>query len=461
MNYGEYQEEAARALNDLLLNETTLTSGEWPVALECRRQVVAVIRERLTFLGAQAIPAARNNPPRVVNVVLHPLDQLARVVDGLPRGQADPRAPTDLLPGPPAPLAENRADKWRCVARNLTLANHELVSSDDQSWTVHPSALWHLTGDAASLVEAVLVLDQGLADSGALPVMQRKSMTAERLIIGDVARMAAWFGTDKAADLACVSPLSTLGLDDGPPIQLVRRPDDFVAAQRALAAFLRPRRNDPDTTARAGLKVGRVVAVAQTRLARTFAGWAERQPDGHHLAEQFRDRIDRYQRLHRASVRLVQAGPVRSQHALAQQTELMTQLRRFPEASMSRAGLVALNAASHEVAVSLGRALRRETLQRKNILVLTQQEDDATLPKPRLMSNTRHPFYVASQALAHDPAPTEAPAGQAVDIERQRLRSTLNLRQPGSPTTSPPMPAGRSYGPRARRSTASNVPPER
>ena len=58
MTYGAHQEQAAQALNDLVLSNDPCQGEDVEPVLECRRHVVAAARERLTLLaGSWARPA--------------------------------------------------------------------------------------------------------------------------------------------------------------------------------------------------------------------------------------------------------------------------------------------------------------------------------------------------------------------------------------------------------------------
>lgn len=374
----------------------------------------------------------RSRAPTVLTVASRPLQELGAVLDALPRTSAGNVTPSDLLPGPPAHLATTVNERWRCAARNMTLANHELSAATNQPWVTSNAALWHLAGDVAAIVEALVVLDQRLADHGVLPRVTANARTTQRLVAGDVSRLARWSGTDRAADLSYASPLSQLGLYDGPRIHVVHRPEDLAAAQRTLAALLRFRNGEPRP--RAGLRAARVISVAQIRLGKAFADWADRSEESGTLAREFRDRIPAYKALHRSTVRLVEVHPIRSPLILAQQSEMLTQLRRFQPHSPTRDVLVDLNDATHAVSVSLGRSLRREGMHRKNLLVL--QEDGIDLPRPRPITNTREPFHVACKELADDPQPAVAVQDRRAGAQRERLRSTLD-QQPAA--SSPPL----------------------
>jgi hypothetical protein len=428
MTYGAHQEQAAQALNDLVLSNDPCQGENVEPVLECRRHVVAAARERLTLLaGPWSPPRARG--PTVHTVASWPLQELRAVLDGLPQTAAGEIAPSDLLPGPPADVARTVSDRWRCAARNMTLANHELSAAARRPWVSSNATLWHLAGDLAAIVEAVVILDQRLADVDLLPRFSATAHTSQRLVTGDIARLARWFGDDRAADLSYASPLSQLGLYDGPRIHMVHRPEDLATAQRTLAALLRYRNGD--SRPRAGLLAARAVSVAQIRLADAFAGWAEQSEGGHTLAGEFQRRIPAYKALHRSTLRLVEVHPVRSPLILAQQSEMLTQLRRFASPALPSDVLVDLNEATHDVSVSLGRTLRREGMHQKNLLVL--QEHGLELPRPRPITNTREPFHVACKGLADDPRPACAPDERSTGAQRERLRATLDRQPPASP----------------------------
>lgn len=431
MTYGVHQEQAAHAFNDLVQSGDPYERDAAGTVLECRHHVVAAARERLMFLAGSWEPP-RPRAPTVLTVASRPLQELGAVLDALPPTSAGNVAPSDLLPGPPAHLAVTANDRWRCAARNMTLANHELSAAAQQPWVSSNAALWHLAGDVAAIVEALVVLDERLAYDGVLPRATANARTTQRLVAGDVSRLARWFGTDRAADLSYASPLLRLGLYDGPRIHMVHRPEDLAEAQRTLAALLR--RRNGEQRPRAGLRAARVISVGQIRLANAFAGWADHSEESGTLAKEFRDRIPAYKALHRSTVRLVEVYPIRSPLILAQQSEMLTQLRRFQPHSPSRDLLVDLNDAAHAVSVSLGRTLRREGIHRRNFLVL--QEHGIDLPRPRAITNTREPFHVACKELADDSQPAVAPHDRTAGAQRERLRSTLDRQAAAS---SPPL----------------------
>ena len=180
---------------------------------------------------------------------------------------------------------------------------------------------------------------------------------------------------------------------------------------------------------RSGVRTARIVATGQIKLAGIFSAWAEGRPGGTDIAQEFRRRIPHLHALFRSTVRLVEAVPIRSPLVEAQQSEMLIALRKLRRAAPSLDPLVDLNDATHQVTTNLGRALRREGMHRKNILVLEQA--GRGLPRPQPITSSRDPFQVACRALADDPEPVVLDRW-SVPIHRDELRSTLD-RQPTSP----------------------------
>jgi hypothetical protein len=426
VTYATHQEAASRALRRMLSADPSDLDGDGDVVLQCREHVIAALTERLNHLGG----VTSESGPKVVRIDSlgrQPLVHLAGLLAALDRTGPGPTAPSDLLPGPSAEHAHSPTDLWRCVARELMLGNHELTAAAKQPWTHKPEAGWYVLADTASSIEALVVLDHKLGEVGLLPVAPSDRVLARRLVAGDVARMAGWFGTDDSADLATQSINASLGLGGGPRVHMVRRVAGFAAAQRALAGFLRPTLVQYETGSageRPGLLAARALAVGQIRLAEASARWAGAYGGaGAVLAEGFRARIPAYRDLHQSTLRLVEVEPRRSPLVLAQQSEMVMQLRAVRPERLTRRGLVDLSEATHEVAITLGSALRREGMQRKNILTLESR--GMGLPEPRPITNRHRGFHAACSRLASDPAPTITAASWGAPVERERLRAAL------------------------------------
>ena len=340
------------------------------------------------------------------------------------------------------------------MARGLLLGTAELTRADHQPWTHQPAAGWHLVGDTASTLEALLVLDDRLTAAGHLPhdpdPDRRRDPMAQRLVVTQAARLAHWFGTDPAADLATSSIRHELGVGGHPPVTLVRQAGDFAAAQRTLAALLQGQAEllRPGSDQRPGLLAARALATGQIRLATAFATAADRANE-HALAEQFRTRIPAWRTLHVSTTRLAEVQKRRSPLLLAQQSEMVIALRSPTADRLTAADLRDLNRATHELTVTLGRALRHEALETHNIVALDSEH--IGLPRPEPMTSTGWAFTAACQRLADEPAPRDPE--HLVDAPRQReqLRRTLEETVIGKPPplrgmqpsfTSGPMPPG-------------------
>jgi hypothetical protein len=331
----------------------------------------------------------------------HPLHVLAGVLGTLPAVEPGAQTPSELLTQHSGDGETPALVLWRTVARHLTLGNHDLRASADQTWR-NPKAEWYLIGDLAITIEAFVLLEQLSSRSANT---RRDSATAleNRLAAGTVARVASWRATDTSPDLAFAAPESTLGALGGPRIHLVRRPEDFVLAQQTLAGFLRPRLYDLDDLARLdrpGLLAARTVAPGQIRLAKAFANWAERAGE-QDLAERFLARIPLYTDLHRSTLRLTEVQRTTSPLIVAQQSESIQQLRRHHDARLDIASMHALDRASCDVVVNTGKSLRREVLARGNILAISNE--DLSHAEGRKLLGSPQRFATACRALVQQP----------------------------------------------------------
>jgi hypothetical protein len=283
-----------------------------------------------------------------------------------------------VLVGPTAG-ASQAVELWRALARHLTLGNADLAAQPDAA-SRNSSADWYLIGDLGVTVDALIVLDQRLAAGRHLPRKPARSYLEDRLAVGGVTSVAAWRGTDTSPDHALGE--LTGSLNEG--VRLIRRPEDYAPAQRTLAGFMRPRpiaETHDLFGGRPGLHAARTIAAGQVRLAEAFATWAERADDPA-LAERFRSRVPKYVELHRSTLRLVELEETRSDLVEHQQSEMVQQLRKHRAARLSKLSLYDLDAATHELTVNVGRSLRREGMQRKNILVLDTGRNHLPVPAP-------------------------------------------------------------------------------
>lgn len=426
MSYAQHQEAVSRALHDLLRDPQPI--DDVAMVLACRDQAVKALRERLDHL-AGAHEAEADRTIVTLNSVAHqPVQHLSQVVHALPLPSVPSLPPSALLPGPEAAQTTAEADRWRCVARGLLLGTAELTRADHQPWTQRPAAGWHLVGDAATTVEALLVLDDRLASDGVLPACPAASRMNRRLVAAHAAQLAQWFGTDTAADHATAGARHDLGMAGGPPITIVRQSADFATAQRTLTAVLQGHADllRPGSDQRAGLTAARALATGQIRLAQQFAAWSDAAAEPE-LGEQFRARIAGWTTLHRSTTRLVEIEKRRSPLLLAQQSEMVMRLRADLKPLTVRQ-LHELNAATHELTVTVGQVLRQDA---RNLAVL--RPHGIGLPRPRPIDRTEWALTTACQALTEDPQPLVSPEPPAPLHEREQLRRALERSSIGTP----------------------------
>lgn len=171
---------------------------------------------------------------------------------------------------------------------------------------------------------------------------------------------------------------------------------------------------------RPGLLAARTIGAGQVRLAEAFGTWADRadQPE---FAERFRSRIPLYVELHRSTLRLVEIQGASSSLVVAQQSEMIQQPRTRRSTPLSAASLYDLDAAPGELAANGGRSLRREAIQRRNILILDTTRLEAAEGRP--ITNARDGFVRASRALADEARPLSA--GTASRLQRRSLAGAL------------------------------------
>ena len=392
MTYGSHQEAASRALVALLLNRVEdLDSSE--TVLACRHQAHLALHDRLWLLGANRHRGIPMRDTRPSSAMRQPARTLAMLLREMPLGEVPDLPPSAVLGlEQQAPVAE----AWRLLARSLFLGNVDLQSDADRG-ALGAATAWYLLGDAATTIEALVVIDERLSRSGSLP--QAGDALNARLLAGDVARTAVWLGEDQSPDLAAAD-LTEASLGS-PPVWLIRTPHDFAPAQRALAGFLRPRVADETVDVyggRPGLHTARALATGQIRLAEVFASWAD-SAGAPAIGERFRARVTAYQALHQSTLRLIEPSPSRSLVVDQQLSELVQGIRRLPASRLSPAQLHYLDTATHQLTVNAGATLRREGRARKNLLVVTEDG-----PKP--ITNSRNTFNRACRALADEPVST-------------------------------------------------------
>jgi hypothetical protein len=452
--YGEHAEDAARALNRLLQHDTIPAD---PAAvkqlLHCREAVVDALRQRLYGVGLNTwyppsglpVPAPGLNLEGIDNKLATLLDNIAFSVPSLPL--AERVSPLEVLGKTSTdPVVET----WREAASELLAATHALDAAGDKPWLRDPGAGWYVMRDVAVAMEAVLVLDARLAEVGLLNEHDQPEyamgLEEKRLVASQAARVATWYATSDAPDLATPrtpGPASNVLH----PIALVLVPEDLAAAQERLATFLRP------LTARHSAYMGepeisadsaRQLTASQLYLCRVFANMAARSPKTATFVSYFDARAEVLESLQPQLRHLIDVSPQEpNMRRFWQQGEITAAMTRMEDQGLKLTlqphQMLALANATHHVTHNLGRSLRRELLRPNSNLRDGNPRHEV---KPvRVGRGSRLEATVTD--LVNLPAPKAPAARFSTPLQRAALRQTLDVtpthRRPPSP-----YPAARS-----------------
>ena len=211
----------------------------------------------------------------------------------------------------------------------------------------------------------------------------------------------------------------------GPPVTLVRE----AAGLRHRATHphrraARPRQPscDPARTSAPASPRPAPWRPARSGSRTTFADWADdaAQPE---LADQFRSRMAAWRALHVSTTRLAEVEKRRSPLLLAQQSEMVIGLRSPFPTRLSDRELHDLNHATHELTVTLGRTLRHEALDTRNIVALDTK--DVGLPKAAAHDQHRMGLH---RSLPAPGRPPRAPRTTRTGRPRPRARAAPHAR---------------------------------
>jgi len=455
--YGEHAENAARALNRLIRgDELPVDATAVEQMLHCREAVADALRERLYGVGLNTWYAEKNVPaPPSAELNLRVLDnKLATLVD------------TIAFTVPSLPISERLSlfevlgtaskdpvvETWRDAAIELIAATHALDAAADKPWRRDHGAGWYVMRDIAVALEAVLVLDARLAEVGLLSehVQPESAMSLEekRLVASQAARVATWYATSDAADLA--SPRSPRSLSNLlHPVALVAAPEDLAAAQERLATFLRPLitsdsayMGEPEISADSA----RQLTASQLHLCRVFANMAARSPKTQSFVEFFNERAQVLEDLQPQISHLVDVMPHEpNRRRFWQQGELTAAVTRMEERgiplTLQPHQMLALANATHDVTYNLARSLRRELLRTvTNLHDAHPRHADGPVRVGR-----RSRLEATVTDLVNLPAPQSPVTRFSSPLQRGALRQTLDI-TPTAPRPPSPYPAARSLG---------------
>lgn len=456
--YGEHAENAAAALNHLVRTEEIPAD---PAAVEqllhCREAVIDALRQRLFDLGQDTwYPPPDHLPARTPKPDLTGLDEkLASLVDNiafaLPSLPIDERlSPADYL-GPPS--ADTTVESWRTAATELLSASHALAAAEEQPWRTEAGSAWWVMRDVAVALEAVLVLDARLDEVGLLSAHQRPrhvmGLEAQRMVLSQTARAAAWYATNDRPDEATPRVRMAIRTAVVHPVSMVSTPTDLAAAQRRLATFLRPTHaadaffsGEPEITADSA----RQVTASQLYLCRVFADAADQSEKTKVFATFFEQRAEILESLQPQISHLADATHVHepNMHRFWQQSELTTAVIRMEDCgtkiSLQPTEMLALAEATHEVTYNLGKCLRLELVRSNgNLVDASPRHRDGPARVGRWSRLT-----TTVTDLVNLSAPREPVSRFTNPLQRTALQQTLDQSPTSGSRTPSPFPAARA-----------------
>jgi hypothetical protein len=454
--YGEHAENGAWALNRLLCEDSIpAETAAVDQLLRCRQAVVGALRQRLYNVGLNTSYPANDLPAPAPGLNLEGIDnKLATLMDNI--AFSVPDLPIDERPSPLEVLGTASTDPvvetWREAAIELLAATHALDCAEDKPWLRDHGAGWFVLRDIAVALEAVLVLDDRLAEVGLLNGHQQPAyplgLEEKRLIASQAARVATWYATSDAPDMATPRTPGRVS-NVMHPVALVSVPEDLAAAQERLAAFLRP------LTATNAFYIGepgisadsaRQVIASQLHLCRVFADMATRSPKTVVFVPFFNERAEVLEALQPQVTHLIDVTAHEpNMRRFWQQGELTAAISRMQqrgvELTLQPHQMLALANATHEVTHNLGRSLRRELL-RTNSNIHDGNPRHAGGP---VRVGRRSRLEVTLTDLVNVPAPRSPVTQFSNPLQRAALRQTLDL-TPTAPRPPSPFPAARSIG---------------
>jgi len=321
---------------------------------------------------------------------------------------------------------------------------HKLTAGDGYTFVLR---------DIAVALEAVLVLDDRLAEVGLLNEHQQPSyplgLEEKRLIASQAARVATWYATSDAPDMATPRTPGRVS-NVMHPVALVSVPEDLAAAQQRLAAFLRPLTatnafyiGEPEISADSA----RQVIASQLHQCRVFADMATRSPKTVVFAPFFNERAEVLEALQPQVTHLIDVTAHEpDMRRFWQQGELTAAISRMQERGLELTlqphQMLALANATHEVTHNLGRSLRRELLRTSGSL----RDGHPRHAGGRVRVGRGSRLEATLTDLVNMPAPRSPVTQFSNPLQRAALRQTLDM-TPTAPRPPSPFPAVRSLGP--------------
>ena len=268
MTYGSQQAVTAEALCELLRSDWHTADIEIPTVVWLRDQMRLALLERLQIVRGRYAPV-KDTEPHLDQIANNAHEVLPVIMGKHHRGTpVDEPADESRLSLSVTRRATQRSRPGDVPRRAITIANHDLDQGDDQPWLRRHGPHWQLIEDAATAIEAFLVLDDRLKMMGALRSHtlpdRRVTLRGARTLTSGIAREAAWV-SDTGADLVAARPARG-------PVQVIHGPDDLIVGHQRLAGMLEPGSAGRGHYRRAiDVRLARVVALAQAEENRLLA----------------------------------------------------------------------------------------------------------------------------------------------------------------------------------------------
>lgn len=425
MSYGDQHAATADAVAALLTTSilATMTAGELAVEVRCRDAVFVAATRRLDLVLAGAAPLRSWSATALAAAPALVLRDVAHA--------------TPMLGSTEVPLSDALAEKysgyvgrWQAAARHATMATEDLTST--AVWG-HPARLWHLTADAADLLEAVAVLDRDLAT---LLSDRSESMSADTAAtLQLVARHTAHVARSGALD---PDPDDTRRQEPTASARPLRSLDELGPAQAAAAELSRRHPLSVDCL--------RAVAIGQARIA---LACRQALPSGDPSVTVLRGRFARRAHLYRAvaatTTRVASTAPG-SRPAVWQVAELLRQtqpLRNEPVRTDTVNALAALDGVSPQVARAIAATTGRAFATGR---YLVPDTDATELAWRRIRPGETPALLAATSMLAEHDRPTTPGKPSPAMLRAYSSRMALRVELDQMPLPRPPAPNARPSG---------------
>ena len=415
----------------------------------CREAAHSTLMERIGLMGWS--PRWRTRPATFPQLRAGaPLFLLGEVLGGLPRQLPEHRtSPLDALT---TGTTDPGREAWRHAARALMQGTHALTTAVSRPWVEDPGPAGSVIADCAAAVEALVVLDERLAEVGLLarhgPGVSPPMPSAEaRMRLSHCGHVAMCNATCDQVDLAVAHVPE---VDQS--VCIVRQPSDLIHAQRRLASLVRPLRpawpaSALERTPHINLATAKNVLFGQLDLCSGMERLCRLAPGEHRLESLFGDYGDGLRQLLPNMRRLAELRPVEGRPLVVwQQQEVtlgMRLLAHRPD-GLDAHQVQALGVATHLAVSEFASTFRKEIRARGSNITSTRLDDETQFRAD--IRDTPLDRYLAALSRIEPPA-LDGPEHRS----RDRAALGYTLRRTPSPDIRAVSPfvqhANRSRGP--------------